>query len=133
VTVFRRLREWIARERQWHRDHRAGWGANTPVTSEGLTSFQVSIEGAALQELSRLGKATVDRRIVRDRDGSPTVSARLEGTDITIWISVDEAQVGGPGIDVRLERWDARTPAELQAEFVKALSRAAQGNPGVVA
>ena len=131
--MLKRVREWFARGRQWRRENDAAWAAVNPAALDGLNSFQVSVERASLEELKKLGRSLVDRRVDRDREGSPTISARLEGSDITIWLGVDEAQIGGAGIDVRLERWAGRTPADLEAEFLTALRKIAQGDPSAVA
>ena len=66
-----------------------------------------------LRQCKQLDKLRVafNREMVLNGFQGPTGVVRIQGTGMAVWIYADEAHVVGPGIDLRLEKWDSRTPA----------------------
>ena len=115
--MFRRLVKWNTERREWNREHERTWAAVREPTESGLTPFQVMCETAIVSALSTLGVTLVNRK-VEGRDES-YVTAGLSGTDWTLWIYVNGAEVSSKASAlVRMEEWDAKTPEEFVTTFV---------------
>jgi hypothetical protein len=119
--MLRRLLHWNRRRKQWDRDHVAAWaGQNVPGPS-GLSPFQEKCEGE-LTALLRARGLVLAQRVVQGEE--PYIHARLADTPWEVWISVDQAQLSGPGdAAVNLEQWSALTPDELIQTFLAHVQR----------
>ena len=115
MIVFQRLRQRWAREREWRREHLSAWSSVSSAGPEQLSSFQADAERAVGELLDRLGYTLIEREIVLDEDQIPTVVAKIQGTGVTVWIYGDGAELVGSGVDVRFEKWDARTQPTCKA------------------
>ena len=115
--MLKRLVKWNAERREWNRAHERAWAGQRDPTASGLSPFQVKCEAALVSALSSVGTILVDRTV----DGMPQsyVKARLAGTDWTLWIYRNGAEVSSKASTlVRMEEWDAKTPEEFIAAFV---------------
>ena len=129
--MIQRIFAWIAAHRRWRRDHEAAWH-DAAIAGEDLSAFQRACEHELNAALARLGHTVSERRISADAPGERMIHVRISGAPVEVWIYADGAEVTGPGADHRFERWDWRTPAELQAalvERVERVLRAAHSHP----
>ncbi len=83
-----------------------------------LSAFQIACETALRAALEQHGSSLLDRSIQGENE--TYITARLAGTEISVYIYDDEASILGPGVDRPFEVPDFDTPHELQTAFVTA-------------
>ncbi len=116
--MLRRLIQWNAARREWSREHKRTWAGAAEATESGLSPFQVMCESAVLSGLQNVGLAVIGRTVEGTRERY--IKAQIAGTDWTLWIYRDGAEVSSKTSDlVRMEEWDAKTPEEFIATFVR--------------
>ena len=81
-----------------------------------LSSFQTRCEEALKVALAQFGARLVDRQV--SGVGESYVRARIDGTDLEVYIYADEAQVQGEGVDERFETPDFKTGDLLCEAFI---------------
>lgn len=114
---MKRLLLWNAERREWNREHQLAWAGMGDPTESGLSPFQLMCESAVVKALRSVGVALVNRTVEGKRE--PCVKAQLAGTDWTLWIYVNGAEVSSKTSTlVLMEEWNAKTPQEFIATFV---------------
>jgi hypothetical protein len=116
--VVGRIARWWRESREFHREHESAWSGHRLPLNGGLSLFQQECESRLVDALGKQGFTLVDRELrgVTER----YVQARIDGTDLTVWIYLDGAEVSSPsGAVARLERWDAKTPGDLINELIR--------------
>ena len=114
--MLKRLRSWWADSRAWHRQHEAAWDGWVDTDGSHASRFEASCEDAFLeafgaQLLNRAEEGGVHRKF----GAWHQVRYDLETPELTLFIT-DCGTVSlsrGEESLVRLEEWDAETPAEL--------------------
>jgi hypothetical protein len=115
--MLKRLIKWNAERREWAREHERAWAGLADPTESGLSPFQLMCEAAVVTALRTFDMPLLDRRV--EGAGECYVTAKLAGTDWTLWIYLDGAEVSSKSSTlVRMEEWDAKTPQEFIATFV---------------
>ena len=67
-----------------------------------LSALQAECERRLELVLTQLGTSLVERQVMGERERY--ITGRIRGTDLTVFLYEDgEAQVRGPGVDVRFE------------------------------
>lgn len=121
--MIRRIYDWICRQRQWRREHEAAW-ARVTVSGDEPNAFQLACEEELDAALGRLGRTLSERIVSIGPFGEPMIHAQIPDSPLQVWIYSDGAEVVGAGEDRHFERWDWRTPSELQAAFIEAVVQA---------
>ena len=121
-----RLPDWFPGAR-WNRRHEEAWAPELVQDEEGFTVFAREAESSIAKKLKELG-AMVDARVVEEGKGFEGrrelfVTLRVNRPSIMIYISEDQVDVVGPGVEVRVEQWDALTPLEARAKALAGLER----------
>lgn len=80
---------------------------------EHLSKFQRECELRLRQRLEEFGVELKQREVWLSE---PAI--RAEFGDLHVWIYVDEAEIGGDGLDCRFEKYDYDTPSQLIEAFV---------------
>ena len=111
--MLRRVRDWIRKERQWHRDHVEAWQAWQVAGENGLCRVQKACEGAIETAVRLAGGRLQDRSIGSAKDGAVYVHAVISPLQVEVWLYDDTVCFSGSGIDERLEEWDFRVPEEF--------------------
>jgi G:T-mismatch repair DNA endonuclease (very short patch repair protein) len=88
----------------------------------GLTHFQKKCEQRLRSCLEGLG-IEFQRREIR-WIGEPAIRAEIQS--FNIWIYVDEAEIGGTGVEWHYEKYDYDTPDQLIEAFVSRVTRLIQ-------
>src|SRR6266568_1597824 len=102
--MLKRLMNWNAERREWNREHERAWAGVGDPTASGLSSFQLMCEPALVRALRDVGIALVDRTVEGTKE--LYVKAQLAGTDWTLWIYVNGAEVSSKTSTlVRMEEW----------------------------
>jgi hypothetical protein len=115
--VLNRLLDWNRRRKQWNRDHVAAWAGQDVPGASGLSPFQERCEAELVALLRTRGLALQDR-VVRGKSES-YIHAKLADTLWQVWISLDQAELSGPGsAAINLEQWSVLTPDELVRKFL---------------
>ncbi len=81
-----------------------------------LSTFQIKCESELVAALARLGARLTERE--RGGQRETYVRARIEGTDLAIYIYSDEAQIQGSNVDLRFEAPDFASGDSLRATFI---------------
>jgi hypothetical protein len=106
--------------------HDEAWAPELVDDVEGLTVFQRRTEAACTEVCMRHGIG-VSRTVTRGWSDDPTeawVGLALDGHALGIGIYLDQVNIGDDhDVDVRIERWEARTPEEARAKAVAALEQ----------
>jgi hypothetical protein len=117
--MFKRLRTWFQRERQWHRDHVETWAGWTTAEPDGLCRFQRTCEAAVATALNELGVSLHERRVVETKEGWKYVHFLLSPTELEFWLYCDTVEFTGRKLHRRLEEWDHRTPEDMVTKVVE--------------
>ena len=113
--MLRRLLKRNAGRREWNREHRRAWVGMSEISGSGLTHFQIQCEAAITRALNDMGLQLTAREL----DDASFIKARIADTEWTLWIYPDAAEViSSRSTLVRLEEWDAKTPADFFAQFI---------------
>ena len=102
-------------------------GSRARSRRKGITVFARKAESCIAEKLHELG-AKVENRIVEEGKGfegrrEVFVTLTLKQPSLAIYIHDDQIDVVGPGIEVRVEQWDALTPTEARHKALAALDR----------
>jgi hypothetical protein len=89
-----------------------------------LTAFQIKCEAKLLAALADCGSRLGGRRLEGERE--TYITARIDGTDLAIYIYPDEAHIFGPSADILFESPDFRSPDALCEAFVEKASELAR-------
>ena len=105
--------------RNWPKEHEAAWAPYLEVNSEGLTRFQIETERRLVEVLMLRGLSLRDRRLEGHPpsepdalDGTLAIFALIPELEAEVWISEDQTDITSEHKSIRLEKWDAKTPAE---------------------
>jgi hypothetical protein len=121
-----RLPDWFPGVR-WNRRHDEAWAPELVQDEEGFTVFAREAESSIVRKLHELG-AKVDERIVEEGKGFEGrrelfVTLSVKQPSITVYIQRDQVDVVGPGVEVRVEQWDALTPRVARNKALAGLER----------
>lgn len=106
-----------------HREHREAWKGVTEPGPDGLSPFQQATEEVVRSALDARGLELMDRQVVRMEAGDERyIVAEIPSLETRIWMHRDQTDISAPTGELRLERWDARTPAEHHARVAAFLS-----------
>jgi hypothetical protein len=109
--VFQSFKNWVQRRRTDREASESAWREATALGADGRTNF----ERMALGELEAIvGPITV----ARGSGQMPYLFGVIPGTDLTLYLYADEAQVHGGARMFRKERWDYRLPKDSIADLV---------------
>lgn len=89
------------------------------MTDARLTLFQADCEGAVSAELSLHGSRLVDRAI--EAGDETSVHARIDGSELELFIDEDGAALQGPNTDLRFDASDFLNSADLIGEVVASI------------
>ena len=120
--MFARFFNWIKRERAWNRSHSLAWHGWTKPEADGWSRWQRSCESAVTRKLYELQRTVSERREHRGEECH--IETKIAESDLTLWIYADGANLDGHDVDIRLEYWDAESPALLCDKFCSALENA---------
>ena len=82
-----------------------------------LTAFQAKCEGTLEASLAGIGARLVDRQLSGSHE--TYLRAKIDGTDLEVYIYANEAQVQSLGVDERFESPDFDTSDLLCEAFVR--------------
>jgi hypothetical protein len=110
ITVFARFKKW----RERHRDKRIAWerawGEASVRRPDGHTNFQHLVLDAIEPMVGRLTLSVTTGEVEQYLRGP------LLGTDLTLYLYVDEVQAGGKNGFIA-EKWDFDSPQEFADAF----------------
>jgi hypothetical protein len=109
--VFQSFKNWLQRRRVDREASESVWREATALGADGQTNF----ERMALSELEAIvGPIT----LARGSTQMPYLFGVIPGTDLTLYLYADEAQVHGGARTFRKERWDYRLPKDSIEDLV---------------
>jgi hypothetical protein len=121
MNMLSGIRSWIRRIRESHAAHVSAWSEAAIVGADGYTNFERLAIGS-LEPLT--GKLT----LTRGTGGLLLWTGFIPGTDLTLYLHGDEAQVAGPGVSYRGEQWDFDSPAKSVESLVSFVRGKLQSN-----
>lgn len=122
--MLRKLRDWLAKNRQWNEEHERAWSGIVDPGPDGLSAFQRETEALVQATLSKWGMHLVDRRLIRTQgDAANHVEARIPALGVEIWIFRDQTDISSGAAQLRLEEWDAKTPEEHHDRVIAFLTK----------
>jgi hypothetical protein len=99
--MLQRFKNWLATRRARRAAWDAAWDAVSATGPDGLTEY----ERRAIAQLEPLvGPLSLTRNT------AGCLSGAIPGTEMTLYLWADEAQVGAPDVNLRRERWDYDSP-----------------------
>lgn len=115
--------DWFRRERSHTRAHQAAWAGQITPGLYGWSPFQRSCDLAVSALLVELGLAYAERR---EHSGKEFyIEGRIARPELEVWIYADGANLVGTALDLRLEHWDAESPASLTQQLCERIRAAA--------
>ena len=120
--MLAKIRSWFSEARRWHNDNVRTWADHGEPGPDGLSPFQREAEDQVREKLASRGVELTERQILGE--GERYITATIPRLDATIWIYHDGTEIQSSDDELRLERWDTRTPDEHRArvfEFLDAL------------
>jgi len=119
--MFTRLIHFFISAKLRRQTHAAAWSDSLVADEQNLTQFQ----RIARTELElALGQLPLEIKGDKER----YLIGLLPGTDTTVFLYADGAEVNGGPAPFRAERWDYDTPAAFISDFVASAVSAAQSN-----
>ena len=92
-----------------------------------LTDFQTKCEASLQALLTEQGRRLDARSIMGTTE--TYIRARISGTDLTVYVYEDEAQIHGSGVTRRFEAPDYESSEELLRAFVAEIDRLVMRQP----
>jgi hypothetical protein len=111
LEVLQSFKSWVQRRRMNREARESAWREANVLGADGKTNF----ERLAVSELEALvGPIT----LARGGEQMPYLSGGIPGTDLTLYLYADEAQVHGGARKFLRERWDYRRPKDSIEDLV---------------
>jgi hypothetical protein len=111
LEVFQSFKSWIQRRRMDREASESAWREATVLGADGRTNF----ERLAVSELEALVGPIA---LARGSEQMPYLFGVIPGTDLTLYLYADEAQVHGGARKFLRERWDYRFPKDSIEDLV---------------
>jgi hypothetical protein len=136
---IKRIRDWNRRNRQWDAEHAEAWAGYGDTNAAGLTAFQVRCETALSEHLGRRGVGLTERCLEGAPEAGAWTDIRAQLAESAWWVVIcrDGAEIlrevtdgdepqrqrgprrGGFILEHSLEHWDALTPNDLIAVYLR--------------
>ena len=137
VSVIGGWYVWFSPSAQRHRErHEAAWSPVRVPGTDGLSDHQRECERAIVHALEgrklTLRNRRVDPfRLTKEDPKEALVYAEVPELGAELWISASQTDIDTPSSTLRLEEWDAATPAdhiEIVRKFVEGLPLLERGD-----
>jgi hypothetical protein len=94
------------------------WESMQSRDADGFTLFQTACERRLIEATRACGCEMAERQVRATRSLAESADEysihwQIEGTPLRVWLHGSGAEITGPGVDDRIEKWDTRTPEEL--------------------
>jgi hypothetical protein len=109
--VFQSFKNWLQRRRVNREASESAWREAAVLGADGRTNF----ERMALSELEAIVGPIA---LARGSSQMPYLFGVIPGTNLTLYLYADEAQVHGGARIFRKERWDYRLPEDSIEDLV---------------
>lgn len=136
--MLARVRRWLHDVSGWNAEHRAAWAGLTDPGADGFTPFQQECEQRLSRVVASRGLSLLNRRLEADplepyqapsrtsegRNPGCMIVAEIAELGAKVWLSGDQTDISAPSKQLRLERWDTKTPEqhyEAVVSFVRSL------------
>ena len=119
--MFRRLINWLQRQRLNSAAHASAWRGAAESGPDDLTNFQ-------RLAVKALEPVTGPLALNRSGTGESYLSGSISGTDLVLYLYLDEAQVHGAKHRFIAEKWDYDSPGTLIDGLVSFVRARLQSN-----
>ena len=111
--MLRRFRKRRREAQQWNTEHDAAWSQVLEKNDSGLTLYQAKVESIIEAILAEHNLQLSDRKV---EGGSELyITGKVAKLKVKVWIYEDQTDISNPGLELRLECWDTKTPEEHYA------------------